>query len=100
MAHNGTVAYVAVIPPCEIDPRHGPAYADAAIQIGHRRVWASVCKPCFDNGDGHLGLGAGQELQLPPAPEKKEPKIGPIIDQDAPLLDWLQNGNAADVYIN
>jgi hypothetical protein len=63
---------MAKIPNCDINPQHGPAYADAAIHIQLRTTWANVCKGCFDLYGGKLGLGAGQELIL-----REEPTKGP-----------------------
>jgi hypothetical protein len=47
------------IPDCDIDPSHGPAYADAKLSIG---PWGYVCRSCFSKYGCKLGLGQGQEL--------------------------------------
>jgi hypothetical protein len=57
-ARHTTVA-VTTIPACDLDPGHGPAYADARIPGGG---WGNVCRPCFDRFGCSLGLGHGQEL--------------------------------------
>lgn len=63
MECNGTVTRVAAIPACDIDPAHGPAYADASLPA-MRGAWGYVCRACFDKYGCRLGLGAGQELKL------------------------------------
>jgi hypothetical protein len=60
MENNGTVTRVGKIPLCDIDAGHGPAYADAKLDIG---PWAYVCKACFTAHGCRLGLGRGQELR-------------------------------------
>lgn len=59
MAGNGTIAYVAVIPNCDIDQKHGKAFADAKLRSG---PWGYVCLGCFIAQGCSLGLGRGQEL--------------------------------------
>ena len=47
------------IPPCDFDPSHGPAFADARIPGAG---WANVCQRCFNHYGCSLGLGSGQIL--------------------------------------
>lgn len=56
-----TTVVVANLPPCDFDPDHGPAYADAKTKMG---PWGFVCKDCFDQRCIGLGLGLGQRLIL------------------------------------
>lgn len=63
MEENGTVTRVSSIPSCDINPEHGPAYADASLSR-LRGTWGYVCKPCFELHGGRLGLGKGQILRL------------------------------------
>ena len=63
MAENGTVAYVAVIPACDVHGDH-PAVYDASIAIDGRRTWANVCQDVFDRCDGQPGTGRGQKLEV------------------------------------
>jgi hypothetical protein len=61
---SAEATFVATIPPCDIDARHGPAYADA--RLAYVGSWAYVCRDCFDSYGCSLGLGAGQVLLLHP----------------------------------
>jgi hypothetical protein len=55
-----TQVLVTTVPPCDLDPDHGPAFADARIpSVGS---WAYVCKRCFDRHECNLGTGHGQAL--------------------------------------
>lgn len=49
------------IPTCNLDSRHGPAFADAAIPQ-FQNSWAYVCRECFDHYGCSLGLGLGQRI--------------------------------------
>lgn len=64
MADNGTVAKVATIPMCDVHDKSHPAAFDAAIKHNGRRVWAFVCEEAFEAGEGALGLGRGQRLEV------------------------------------
>lgn len=64
MEKNGTVTRLASIPLCDINPEHGPAYADAKLPR-LRGTWGYVCWPCFGLYGGALGMGAGQRLLKP-----------------------------------
>ena len=66
MAKNGTEVTVARIPPCDISPEHGPAYADAKLSIG---PWAYVCLACFELYQCELGTGRGQKLVRKGSPD-------------------------------
>jgi hypothetical protein len=55
---------VSAIPPCDLDPAHGPAWADASIPAAGGS-WAYVCLDCFEKHGCQLGLGSGQRLVLP-----------------------------------
>jgi hypothetical protein len=58
-AHEATE--VSTIPACDIDPGHGPAYADA--KLGTLSAsWGFVCRADFDKYECKLGLGRGQRL--------------------------------------
>jgi hypothetical protein len=39
---------------------------DASLRFGTRRTWAWCCQTCFDERDGHLGLGLGQQYDVEP----------------------------------
>lgn len=57
-----TRVIVPSIPPCDIDPAHGPAYADARIPaVGS---WGYLCHGCFHGHGAALGTGHGQLLIL------------------------------------
>jgi len=57
-----TSVTVSVIPPCDVNPDHGAAYADAKILRPEPGPWGNFCRPCFDSFGCQLGLGFGQEL--------------------------------------
>jgi hypothetical protein len=92
MAANGTIAYVAETPDCDIHFLHGPAYADAKIPGG---PWGNLCRSCFDRFGCKLGLGQGQELKLESERPKKErfAKPGPVIDQNKPVQSEFSSQN-------
>lgn len=50
---------VSKIPPCQLHPEHGPAYADAHVSGGR---WGKICLTCFVTYGCSLGLGRGQKL--------------------------------------
>jgi hypothetical protein len=56
----GRSVVVQVIPPCQLNPDHGPAYADARLPV--IGSWAYVCRLCFAAYQCSLGTGHGQEL--------------------------------------
>jgi len=49
------------VPPCDLDPAHGRAYADASLP-NNGGSWAYVCIECFNSNGCQLGLGKGQRL--------------------------------------
>lgn len=59
MPKNHTEVKMERIPNCDLNPEHGPAYADAKLSMG---PWGYVCKACFDKYGIGLGLGLGQKL--------------------------------------
>lgn len=60
---DGTEARVAKLPPCDIDPSHGPAGYDAKTTEG---PWGYLCEPCFAVHGVGLGTGLGQRLVVTP----------------------------------
>jgi hypothetical protein len=65
MARNGTIAYVASLPECDLhkyvdNVRGVPAKYDKRTRTGQ---WGYVCEEHFQSDtDGRLGTGYGQEL--------------------------------------
>lgn len=64
MTESHTTAMVASIPGCDVHNKQHPAKYDACIWYQGRYVWGFVCEEAFQEGQGHLGLGRGQELIL------------------------------------
>lgn len=67
MAKNGTVAYVAELPECDI---HKFVLGDATpVQAAYDGKtkggpWANMCEECFPIHGVGLGLGRGQRLEV------------------------------------
>lgn len=65
MAKNGTVAYVAKLPDCDIckfdNDAVSPAAYDGRTKSGH---WAFMCEEHFDLHGVGVGLGKGQKLEV------------------------------------
>ena len=59
---TATRVIVSTIPPCDLNPDHGPAYADA--KIPPAGPWGNLCRACFHAYGCELGTGAGQILIL------------------------------------
>jgi hypothetical protein len=60
---SGEWTYVAIMPPCDLNPEHGPAKYDAKTHTG---PWAFMCHQCWAKYARFttLGIGRGQLLVL------------------------------------
>lgn len=67
------VAYVQLLPKCDIHGTHHAAF-DAKITIGGRSVWAYVCAGAFAKYGGQLGVGKGQRLEVIKDKIEREPR--------------------------
>lgn len=61
MAHNGTVAYVSTLPPCDFDATHAKAAYDGKTTMG---PWAYMCNACYSKYGVGIGTGLGQQLAV------------------------------------
>lgn len=61
---SGHEALVSHIPPCDLNPKHGPASYDSRLpKLGGG--WGYVCGMCFHTyGPGATGVGSAQKLIL------------------------------------
>lgn len=68
MAKNGTVAYVAKYPECDIHKYYYNVLGVEAHYDGrndmHPSAWAHMCDECFNEFGHGVGLGIGQRLEI------------------------------------
>jgi hypothetical protein len=82
MAENGTVAYVATLPMCDICARNGddavPAQFNGVTRFG---PWAKMCSTHFRLYGRGLGVGVGQQLKVEEPGQKVE-----LTGEDQPVM--------------